>query len=119
MIIELKSLIPTIYEENQKETPSAAQQLLSLPEAELPLPHSSPVSAVPAMLPELAGSGTFQEMPSGENDQAASAALQDSSSRIADLLAQLLSVSERNAEFSNRIADLLEEQNSENNILYN
>ena len=121
MIIELKSLLPLTYAAFQEEEENAASLThFPLPEDAAPplsgraLPAASGISRdadsnfSPAQA-DVFSAGMFQE---------SYPEYQEDNSRITDLLEQLLTVSERNADSSNRIADLLEQQNSDSAILY-
>ena len=106
MIVELKSLLPLIYGENLEQSAE--------------LPAAPPVESLQTVLPALAGESSYslmQGISAAGGEQNGDVELQVQS-RVTDLLEQLIAVSEKNAESSERIADLLEQQNSPSALLY-
>ncbi|MBR2872511.1 MAG: hypothetical protein IKB99_03340 [Lentisphaeria bacterium] len=84
------------------------------------LPAAPPVESLQTVLPALAGESSYslmQGISAAGGEQNGDVELQVQS-RVTDLLEQLIAVSEKNAESSERIADLLEQQNSPSALLY-
>lgn len=121
MIIELKSLLPLTYSAPQEEEENAVSPA-QFPLTEGNLRHLSgtvsPLAASGHPSPDSNFSPAQFEFYPPETGQESFPEYQEDNSRITDLLEQLLTVSEKNAESSNRIADLLEQQNSDSSILY-
>jgi hypothetical protein len=101
MVVELKSLLPMLQERLEEQAEENTPVLLAetFRNSAQETAESPKESVVTFQLPE--GSGNHP-----------------ADSRLTDLMEQLLAVSGRNADSSQRIADLLEQQNSDSSILY-
>lgn len=119
MIVELKSLLP-LFDGTVQESEKKPETLsFSIPGEER---HFSPLAAIfPEMSPALpedrklsADFYAAPPRPDGENPPA-----DQNNSHITALLEQLIAVSEKNAESSDRITELLEQQQSDAPLLFN
>ena len=122
MIIELRSLLSARGEEEglqnpAKNTSAEKQEAGEAPAVEAEIRSADPSQPSPSPTPEarsfsapVQGSFTLPEIslpPASEGPGGASG-----NDRIPELLTRLLAAAERNAEFSERIADLMERQSS-------
>ena len=118
MIVELKSLLPLTNGTAQEQEKDIVPLFSGALPTESLFRRSAPDAAEPLSFSPNEAPAQAPEFPV-ESHQSSAAALQEGNNRIADLLTQLLTVSERNADSSDRIADLLEQQNSDTGALYN